>query len=161
MSELYELKNIDISRNGVKVHVDMSRINRNLNRAQYALDSRIMTDMVPLMPMQTGNFIHRTVAESAAMAGTGKVMAAAPPFGRFLYNGKVMVDATTGKGPMKISTGPGGGYVLRFREGAKLRPTERNLVYSRPEAKSKWFEEAKKRHKDEWIELVRKEVAKP
>ena len=147
MSDLYKLKNIDISRNGVKVHVDMSRISRNLNRAQYALDSRVMTDMVPLMPMKTGNFIQRTVAESAAMAGTGKVVAATPPFGRFLYNGKVMVGEKT-RSPWAKS-------------GEKKVLTGRNLQFSRPEAKAFWFEEAKKRHKDEWIELVRKEVSKP
>lgn len=146
MSDLYELKNIDISRKGVKVHVDMSRISRNLNRAQYALDSRIMTDMVPLMPMQTGNFIQRTVAESAAMAGTGKVVAAAPPFGRFLYYGKVMVGETS-RSPWAMS-------------GEKKVVTDKNLRFSRPEAKAFWFEEAKKRHKDEWIDLVRKELQK-
>ena len=40
------------------------------------------------MPMQTGQFINVTKAMSAAVAGTGKVVAAAPPMGCFLYEGK-------------------------------------------------------------------------
>ncbi len=59
------------------------------------------------MPMQTGQFINVTKAMSAAVAGTGKVVAAAPPMGRFLYEGRTMVDEKTGspwarKGARKV-----------------------------------------------------------
>ena len=73
---------------------------------------------------------------------------------KFLINTKVMVDSVTGNGPMKIPTGPGE-YILRFRKGAKLVPTGRNLTYSSPQAVPKWFEHAKARNKDFWISGVR------
>lgn len=146
MKKIHKLDDLTVIRAGATLKVDTSRLEKNLNKAQYSLDSRIMTDMVPLMPMQTGNFIQRTVAESAAMAGTGKVVAAAPPFGRFLYYGKVMVGEIS-RSPWAMS-------------GEKKVVTDRNLRFSRPEAKAFWFEEAKKRHKDEWIDLVRKELQK-
>lgn len=142
----HNLKDVDITRNGVRLHIDTDRLERNLNNAQFALDSRVMTDMVPLMPMQTGNFIQRTTAESAAIAGTGKVVAGAAPFGRFLYYGKVMIGVTTGS-PWA-------------QAGEKKIVTDRNLRFSRPEAKAFWFEETKKRHKKEWTELVRREMYK-
>lgn len=146
MNKIHKLDDLTVIRAGATLKVDTSRLEKNLNKAQYSLDSRVMTDMIPLMPMQTGNFIQRTVAQSASIAGTGKVVAGAPPFGRFLYYGKVMVGETS-RSPWAMS-------------GEKKVVTDRNLRFSRPEAKAFWFEEAKKRHKDEWIDLVRKELQK-
>nr|DAH76941.1 MAG TPA: Minor capsid protein [Caudoviricetes sp.] len=48
------------------------------------------------------------------------------PYARMMYYGKVMVDSATGKGPAKI---PGVGY--RFRRGAVLRATDRDLDYDK------------------------------
>lgn len=146
MKKIHKLDDLTVIRAGATLKVDTSRLEKNLNKAQYSLDSRVMTDMIPLMPMQTGNFIQRTVAQSASIAGTGKVVAGAPPFGRFLYYGKVMVGEIS-RSPWAMS-------------GEKKVVTDRNLRFSRPEAKAFWFEEAKKRHKDEWIDLVRKELQK-
>ena len=163
MKKTHKLNNIDFKRDGIQLKVDMGRIEQNLNHAQFALDSQIMTDMVPYMPMQTGNFINVTRAMSAALAGSGKVVAAAPPYGQYLYEGKVMVDSKTGKGPMKIPDGPGGAYVLRFRKGAKLEATTRKLQFSKaahPKAQAHWFEAAKKVNKGTWVEIAKREVGK-
>lgn len=137
----------------MRVNFDPKRLNQNVDRAQEALDNAIMNSMIPYMPQNTGTFIKVTRAKSMSLAGTGIVCAAAPPYGRYLYYGKVMVDKNTGKGPMKISTGPNG-YVLRFRKGAKLVETERPLTYSNPRAKPKWFEVAKEKNLDKWVKLV-------
>lgn len=48
------------------------------------------------------------------------------PYARYQYYGKVMVDAETGKGPAYI---PGVGY--RFRSGAVLKATDRDLQYDK------------------------------
>lgn len=163
MSGTHKLKNINFKMDEVQVKIDMGRIERNLNRAQFFLDSQVMTDMVPYMPMQTGTFINVTRAMSASIAGSGKVVAAAPPYGRFLYMGKVMVDSETGKGPMKIPDGPGGAYVLRFRKGAKLKVTDRNLQFStktNPKAQKKWFDAAKRDHGKEWVTVAKKEMGR-
>ncbi len=142
----------------VDANIDLGRIEQNIQKAQFFLDSQVMTDMVPYMPMQTGNFIARTRAMSASIAGSGKVVAAAPPMGRYLYMGKVMVDSATGKGPMRIEVSPGE-YILRFRKGAKLMATERDLQYSKaanPKAQKQWFEAAKRGHGKEWVKQVKK-----
>ena len=70
---------------GVSIHVNMGRINRNLHRAQIWLEQQIMNDMLSFMPMRTGDFQQRTRAMSTIMLGSGRVWAAAPPFGRFLF----------------------------------------------------------------------------
>lgn len=142
----------------IDANIDLGRIERNIEKAQYFLDSQVMTDMVPYMPMQTGNFIQRTRAMSAAIAGSGKVVAAAPPMGRYLYMGKVMVDSETGKGPMRIEVSPGE-YIFRFRKGAKLVATDRDLKFSKaanPKVQKQWFDAAKRDHGKEWVKQVKK-----
>lgn len=142
----------------IDANIDLGRTERNIEKAQYFLDSQVMTDMVPYMPMQAGNFIQRTRAMSAAIAGSGKVVAAAPPMGRYLYMGKVMVDSETGKGPMRIEVSPGE-YIFRFRKGAKLVATDRDLKFSKaanPKAQKQWFDAAKRDHGKEWVKQVKK-----
>lgn len=138
--------------------IDLGRFEKQYSRAQWELDNMVMTSMVKYMPMQTGTFINVTRGMSAAIAGSGKVVAAAPPIGRFLYEGKVMVDSVTGKGPAKIPVGPGE-YILRYRKGAKLIATDRPLQYSKhkhPNATDHWFDEAKKNHGAEWVKKTKK-----
>ena len=139
----------------LEIELDLSRFDRQLAEAQFELDSMVMTSMVPYMPKDTGTFINVTRAKSAAIAGSGKVVAAAPPMGRYLYEGKVMVDSVTGKGPAKIPIGPGA-YILRYRKGAKLQATDRPLQYSRKSATPHWFDTAKKYHEKEWIKKTKK-----
>jgi len=109
------------------------------------LDTQIMNDMIPYMPMDTGMFVQRTVAESAAIAGTGEVVAGAAPFGRFLYEGKVMVGETS-RSPFAML-------------GEKKVVTDRDLNFKKsahPKAIAKWFEAAKSNHGKSWIALVNK-----
>lgn len=130
--------------------IDFSRFEEQFSRAQYELDSMVMTDMVPYMPMETEQFINVTRAMSAAVAGTGKVVAAAPPSGRFLYEGKTMVDEKTGSPWAR----KGARKVLVSQYGGKTNAKE-NLTYAHGR-QSHWFEEAKKQHVREWINKTKK-----
>ena len=75
----YKVSNPDI-----EMRINLSRFEKQFEDAQYALDSMVMESMKPYMPEQTGIFKNVTSAMSAALAGSGKVVAAAPPMGRFL-----------------------------------------------------------------------------
>ena len=128
-----------------EMEIDLGRFEGQYSKAQYALDSMVMTDMVPFMPMSTGQFINVTRAMSASIAGSGKVIAAAPPFGRFLYNGKVMVGIDTRSAWAK--------------KGEKKVVTDNNLDYFRgknPRAQSHWFDPAKKENQKKWVRQTRK-----
>ena len=97
------------------------------------------------MPHDTNVFRNVTQAMSAAIAGSGKVYAAAPPFGRFLYEGKVMVDPETNS-PWA-------------RPGAKKIVTDKDLDYFKgkhPKVTDHWFDEAKKNHGKSWVKAVKK-----
>lgn len=139
-----------------KLTLDMIRFENQINAAQWFLDNQVMTDMVPFMPMITGTFINQTRARSAVIAGSGKVYAAEPPYGRFLYKGKVMVDELTGstwarKGAKKV-------LVSQFSGKTKAKE---NLVFDKtahPEVSAEWFEKAKSRYGTSWIRNV-KEIA--
>ena len=128
----------------IELDVDLSRFEKQYGKAQYALDSMVMTSMQPYMPHQTGTFINVTKAMSAAIAGSGTVVAAAPPMGRFLYEGKVMVDEQTGS-PWA-------------RPGAKKIVTDKDLDYDKshnPKVTDHWFDTAKKNHGKSWVKAVK------
>ena len=142
--KIHHFKGFSVVEDGVDIRVDMDRLENNFNRAQYALDSAIMTSMEPLMPMETGQFIAVTKGMSAAVAGTGQVVAAAPPSGRFLYEGQAMIgryskSAWAKKGEKKVLSG-------------------KSLTYTR--GGPKWFDKAKAKDGDNWVRIVKKEVGK-
>lgn len=127
------------------MELDLSRFDRQLAEAQYALDSMVMTSMVKYMPMDTGTFINVTRGMSAAIAGSGKVVAAAPPMGRFLYEGKVMVGERTRS--------------AWAAKGERKEAIEKPLSYSRhahPNVTDHWFDTAKKNHGKEWVKKTKK-----
>lgn len=139
----YNYRKEDAGRNAtIELDVDLSRFEKQYGKAQYTLDSMVMTSMQPYMPHRTGTFINVTKAMSAAIAGSGTVIAAAPPMGRFLYEGKVMVDPETNS-PWA-------------RPGAKKVVTDRELKYSNPKATPHWFDTAKKNHGKSWVKEVKK-----
>lgn len=131
---------------GVHVTLDLRGYAEHHKKAQQWLGDRVLEDCRACMPHLTGNLQQRSHTEN-----DGKKVIFPGPTAGYLYRGKVMVDSVTGKGPRKIPTGPGE-FILRFRKGAKLVPTTRNLNYSNPQAVPEWFEHAKKQNKQFWIE---------
>ena len=126
------------------MNLDLSRFQKSYTRAQYLLDSMVMDSMVSYMPMQTGTFINVTRGMSQSIAGSGKVVAAAPPMGRFLYEGKVMVGEKS--------------------RSAFAKPAERKVViekpldYSRhahPNVTDHWFDTAKRNHGAAWVKKAK------
>ena len=142
----YNYKKEDAGRNStIELDVDLSRFEKQYEEAQKLLDDMVMTSMQPYMPMRTGTFINVTKAMSSAIAGSGTVIAAAPPFGRFLYEGKVMVGEES-RSPWA-------------KKGEKKDVTNQDLDYDKsahPDVTDHWFDTAKKNHLDEWLKDVKK-----
>lgn len=141
-SKTFHFPGFSLVQGDITVDVSLNRFEKQFQEAQYYLDSQIMNDMVPYMPHRDGNFVNVTRLQSAALAGSGKVVAAAPPMGRFLYEGKVMVDPVTGS-PWA-------------RKGAKKVVTERPLTYGNPKATPYWFDTAKDAHGKSWVKGVKR-----
>ena len=141
-SKMFHFPKWSLVEGDIRVDVSLNRFEKQFQEAQYWLDGQVMTDMVPYMPHRDGTFVNITRMRSAALQGTGKVVAGAPPQGRFLYEGKVMVDPVTGS-PWA-------------RKGAKKVVTERPLTYSNPKATPHWFDTAKDVHGKAWVKGVKK-----
>lgn len=122
-----------IIKGDIKIDVDLSKYDERFERARYWLDSQIMNDLEPYMPFATGNFVAQTRTDSAALAGTGLVVAGAGPMGRYLYYGKIV-------------RGPRAGQPLNFSKQAH------------PAVTAEWFEAAKAQHIKEWTDGVQRIV---
>lgn len=141
-SRTFRFPGFSIVSGDIKADVSLNRFEKQFQKAQFWLDGQVMNDMVPYMPHRDGIFVNLTRMRSAALQGTGKVVAGAPPQGRFLYEGKVMVDPVTGS-PWA-------------RKGAKKVVTERPLTYSNPKATPHWFDTAKDAHGKSWVKGVKR-----
>ena len=152
--QMLPVQNIKLKTGNMTLVLSLDRLEKQFQRAQYDLDSTIMTDMEVFMPKQDGTFVNATKAMSQAIAGSGRVVAAAPPFGRFLYYGKTMVDVETGSPFAR----PAAKKVLVSQFGGKTNAKE-NLDLSRginPRAHAEWFEVAKKYYGKVWIRKAKK-----
>lgn len=143
-SRAFHFKNYSVVKGDIKVDIKLDRFEKQFELAQKRLDQAVMLSMEPFMPKQTGQFINVTKSQSKALEGSGTVVAAAPPQGRFLYEGKVMVDELTGS-PWA-------------RKGAKKVVTDRPLQYSKaanPNATDHWFDAAKEKDVENWVNIVK------
>lgn len=97
--------------------------------AQLWLDQEIMNDMRPMVPYRTGKFLGEIEAKNHTLAGTGRIVSAVPPHGKWLYGG-VRNDGT----PIRYtnpSTVPKWGAVTiaqnkeKYMQGVKERLKEK------------------------------------
>lgn len=123
-------------------------------RAAHVLAVQIAKDTEPFVPAMTKSLVNRTQVVDGKIIYPG-------PYARYLYYGKVMVDSVTGKGPMRIVT-KDGDEVIRFRKGATLKPTSKDLNISQavhPQAQSHWLEGSKAQNLEKWLDVAGKAVA--
>lgn len=139
----------------VKVNMKDWGISTNLvgmaKRAEHAVAQAAATDTNPYVPMLTGSLSNRTQVKDNLIIYPG-------PYARYLYYGKKMVDAATGRGPMLI---PDVGY--RYHKGATLKPTNQDLNIQQtvhPHAQAHWFEASKAQNLDKWKRVAAKAVTK-
>lgn len=160
MKKVFKFDKIHVKKDDMTVDIDFARFETQYSKAQYAMDSMIMTGMIPYMPKVTGTFINVTKAMSAAIAGGGWVYAAAPPYGRFLYEGKTMVSPRTGS----TYAAAGEKKVLVSQYQGKTNARE-DLIYhsgqnyrsgANREVVPHWFEKAKEVHGKNWIKVAKK-----
>lgn len=145
MANIVHLENISYVDGNVRVEINLSPLDEKVLRAQQWLGDRVLESCRACMPHNTGSLQQRSHTED-----NGRKVVFPGPYARYLYMGKVMVDSVTGKGPMRIPTGPGE-YILRFKKGATLVPTSRPLKYSDPNAVPMWFDAAKQRDGQRWV----------
>ena len=153
MAKTTHFKCFSIIAGNLKVKLSLSRFDEQYKKAQYQLDGDVMNSMVPFMPMISGSFINATRAASTAVQGSGQVYAAYGPQGRYLYEGKVMVDEVTGS-PFARR---GAKKVLVSQYTGKTAAKE-NIDYTHqahPKAQDHWFDAAKAADGKKWVRRVK------
>nr|DAG37424.1 MAG TPA: Minor capsid protein [Caudoviricetes sp.] len=144
-SKIFHFPSFSIVKGDIKVNVSLNRFEKQFQEAQNWLDGRVFTDMEKYMPFRDGNMRNVSAIMSRSMQGSGQVIAGAPPYGRFLYERKVMIDPVTGS-PWA-------------RAGAKKVVTDRDLVFDKtahPRATDHWFDAAKEQYVKSWAKGVKK-----
>lgn len=145
MSKTFHFPSFSMVAGDITVNISLNRFEKQFQEAQNWLDGQVFTDMEKYMPFRDGNMRNVSAIMSRSMQGTGRVIAGAPPYGRFLYEGKVMVDPVTGS-PWA-------------RAGAKKVVTDRDLVFDKiahPRATDHWFDAAKDQYVKSWAKGVKK-----
>ena len=131
----------------ISVHTDgfdavKEAIAKACTRAEHVLAEQMEKDTQPFVPALTGSLTQRTRVDGSAVIYPG-------PYARFLYYGKVMVDANTGS-----TYAPKGGTKV---------VTDRNLVFNKtmhPQAQAHWGEASKAQNLDKWVRVAEKAVKK-
>ena len=106
---------------------------------------QIMKDTRPFVPAKTMSLNNRTFVKQNYIIYPA-------PYARYLFYGKRMVNAKTGKGPRYI---PEVGW--RWPKGATLRPTDTPLNIStavHKDATSNWIAASKARNMERWEEIA-------
>lgn len=122
-------------------------------KAAHIVALQAAKDTSPYVPMDTGSLNSRTRVEGGTILYPG-------PYARYLYYGKAMVDAATGKGPAHF-VDKAGNEGFRFPKGSTLRATEKDLVFTKdahPQAQAHWFEASKAQNLDKWKRAAAKAV---
>lgn len=87
-------KDITMKTQTMECKIGLARFNGNFRRAQIWLDRKLMEKMTPYVPYRTGEFLGKIQTRNAGRYGTGELVTAVPPQGRYLYPG---YSPTTGR----------------------------------------------------------------
>ena len=131
----------------IHIKLDTKRIDGNLNEAQRKLNMQIVADCEPYVPFRQGALRNSVRFPQGVDGGEIEYNT---PYAHYLYEGEVYGPNI----PIKDVQGNITGWI----SPPEKSPTGRPLQYHTPETTDHWFEEAKKDHVDDWIELVKKTV---
>lgn len=152
MAMLYHIADgrYDLITDTIQVHYRLRGrpLAERVQRAHNGLQVNMANSMDSLMPERDGYLRAETRKRNTEMIGTEYVYAAAGvAYGRYQYGGKVMVGETTGSPFAK--------------KGEKKVITDRMLRYSRPEAVAEWYEAAKDRDAQKWVDQAQRDLEGP
>lgn len=119
------------------------RLSHASTRAEHAVAVQAAEDTAPYVPMRSGSLRQRTRVVGNQIIYPG-------PYSRYLYYGKYMIDPQTGRGPFHFFDEDGNEHI-KYRKGARLVPTERNLKFWHPGTRSHWFDYSKSKNLAKWL----------
>lgn len=138
----------------VDIDISDARLRGNLKEAQKLLNMQIVADCDPLIPFQQGALRGSVEYPDGIYGGTIQWGGASVgvPYAAYQYRGEIY-------GP-NIPIKDDNGNVVGWYSPPKKNPTGRKLQYHTPGTTDHFFEEAKRIHGREWIDLVKRTVGK-
>lgn len=133
----------------VEIHIDTSRIDKNTREAQMLLNTQVAADCDPLIPFRQGALRNSLNYPNGIYGGEIEWNT---PYAHYMYQGIVYAQ----KIPIKDSDG----NITEFLSPPKKHPTDRSIKYHTPGTGKEWFEKAKEKYKQDWVDLVGKTIGK-
>lgn len=109
------------------VEYQKNQVSKRLKELGLEPDGQVQWDFILSVARRIKRYVpYRSGLLSNPFVSSSETIDFNQPYALYQYIGKVMVNAKTGKGPALI---PGVGY--RYRKGAALKATERDLDYDK------------------------------
>lgn len=128
----------------VDIDISDARLRRNLKEAQKLLNMQVVADCDPLIPFQQGALRNSVNYPQGIYGGEIEYNT---PYAHYLYEGEVY-------GP-NIPIRDAEGNITGWYSPPNKRPTGRPLQYHTAGTGGHWFENAKERHKNDWVRIVK------
>lgn len=126
----------------VDIKIDTSRIDGNIKEAQKLLNMQIVADCEPLIPFQQGGLRNSVNYPQGIYGGEIEYNT---PYAHYQYMGELYLAEN------------GSSWAKKYE---KKYPAGKPLAYHTPGTTDHFFDEAKKQHGKEWLDLVKKTVGK-
>lgn len=129
----------------LKQNIDPNLLSGRATKLEKAITWQILKDTARFVPAMTLSLSNRAFVKGNSIVYPG-------PYARYLYYGRRMVNAATGRGPRWIRD-----VGWRWPKGAKLRPTDEPLHIStavHKDATSNWMEASKARNMKTWEKIA-------
>lgn len=126
----------------VNINLDTSRIDGNLRNAQKLLNMQVVADCDEYIPFSQGG-LSGSVCYPDGLYGS--CIEYNSPYAHYQYMGELYL------------TDDGRAWA---KKGEKKYQTGQKLKYHAPGTGDHWFEKAKMEHKEQWLDLVRREAGK-
>lgn len=127
---------------GVSIRIETDRLDRNIREAQKKLNMQVVADCDEYIPMQQGA-LRGSVGFPQGIYGDE--ISWNTPYAHYQYEGELYLAEN------------GSSWANKYE---KKYPTGQPLNYHTPGAEPHWFEKAKETHKEEWVNLVKREIGK-
>ena len=126
----------------VDVHIDTKRIDNNIRNAQKLLNMQVVADCDEYIPFQQGALRGSVNYPEGIYGGCIEYDT---PYAHYQYQGELYLGAN------------GSSWVGKHE---KKYPSGKPLHYHTAGTSDHWFDRAKEAHKDQWIDLVKREAGK-
>lgn len=87
LDKMIRFQDITMNNKYLYCKIPLSKFVPKFKEAQVWLDQTVMQYMIPMIPYKTGAFLGRILEANGGQYGSGRIKAAVPPQGRYLYNG--------------------------------------------------------------------------